>query len=199
MGDRRLFTAAVLLALFAAAAAAAEQESAERDARALAMVPGAGRAAGASGRLDCVLDPAVFDKAREDLGDLRLIDGKGREIPYALRVRRSRAEPEEIAATPFNQSHDPDGPAESSFDLGPRPPENRSLTVGPDGANYRRRAQVQGSDDRADWRTLVDDGPLVSLHVGDQAIDARTLTYAASRPALGLTRPRLDAGRCGPL
>ena len=162
MGDRRLFTAAVLLALFAAAAAAAEQESAEREDLAhwqWFLEPAVPR--GASGRLDCVLDPAVFDKAREDLGDLRLIDGKGREIPYALRVRRSRTEPEEIAATPFNQSHDPDGPAESSFDLGPRPPENRSLTVGPDGANYRRRAQVQGSDDRADWRTLVDDGPLV--------------------------------------
>ena len=40
---------------------------------------------------------------------------------------------------------------------------------------------MQGGDDGADWRTLVDDGPLVSLRVGDQAIDARTLTYPASR------------------
>src|SRR6478735_5400077 len=37
---------------------------------------------------DFLLGPAVFDKARIDLGDLRLVDASGREIPFALRVRQ---------------------------------------------------------------------------------------------------------------
>ncbi len=177
----RLVAVPLLVSLFSGSAAA-ESESADHEDLVhwqwlleLAVPPGA------SGRMDCILTPAVFDKAREDLGDLRLIDGAGRELPYAIRVRRSHAELEEIPAKAFNQVRNADGSAETSFDLGARPPENRSLTVEPDGANYRRRAQVQGSDDGADWRTLVNDSSLVSLRVGDQAIDARTLTYPASR------------------
>ena len=182
MSNRLRLVAAPLLVSLFASSAAAESEAAEHEDLAhwqwfmeLAAPPRT------SGRMDCILTPAVFDKAREDLGDLRLIDGAGREIPYAIRVRRSHAEPQEIPSKAFNQARNADGSAETSFDLGARPPENRSLTVEPDGANYRRRAQVQGGADGADWRTLVDDGSLVSLRVGDQAIDARTLTYPASR------------------
>jgi hypothetical protein len=180
MGNHRRYTAAAVLAL--CAVAAAEPESAEREDMARwqwfmeLSVPRDN-----PGRLDCVLTPEVFDKAREDLGDLRLIDGNGREIPYALRVRRTQVRPEEVQATTFNQAGNPDGSAESSLDLGPKPPENRSLTVETDGANYRRRARVEGSDDRTNWRALTDDAPLVNLRVGDQAIDARTITYPASR------------------
>src|SRR3954469_13868036 len=36
---------------------------------------------------DCLMGPHVFDKARVDLGDLRLVDATGHEVPYALRVR----------------------------------------------------------------------------------------------------------------
>ena len=60
-----------------------------------------------AGRMDCILTPAVFDKAREDLGDLRLIDGAGREIPYAIRVRRSRVELQDVPAKAFNQGATP--------------------------------------------------------------------------------------------
>jgi hypothetical protein len=180
MSNRFRIVAVVLLPVLVAAAP--EPESAAReDLTRWQWLVDLEPPAGASGRMDCILTPAVFDKARPDLGDLRLIDGKGREIPYALRIRRSQVEPQEIPATPFNQARHPDGSAESCADLGLNLPENRSLTIEPDGANYRRRAQVQGSDDRADWRTLVENVPVVSLRVGDQAIDARTVSYPVSR------------------
>jgi hypothetical protein len=152
----------------------------------------------AGGRFDCVLTPAILDKASEDLPDLRIIDGKDREIPYALRVRRSQTAPEAIPATEFNKSSaaNPDGSVEVSFDLGAAPVEHRSLTVEPDGAAYRRRAQVQGSDNaNGPWQTLLDDGELVSLRVGSQAIDARTLTYPASR--FRYVRVRVFADKAG--
>ncbi len=133
-----------------------------------------------AGRMDCILTPAVFDKAREDLGDLRLIDGAGREIPYAIRVRRSRVELQES-----RQGVQPGAPPRrlGRDELRPGPQTARKPLA--DRRAGRRQLppprQLQGSDDGADWRTLVDDGPLVSLRVGDQAIDARTLSYPASR------------------
>src|SRR5262245_3731863 len=36
---------------------------------------------------DFIVPPAVFARARPELEDLRLVDGKGQPIPYALRKR----------------------------------------------------------------------------------------------------------------
>ncbi len=140
----------------------------------------------AAGRLDCLLGPEVFDKAREDLGDLRLIDGKGREIPYALRVRPVAGKAGvKSRRPPFNQS--PQRRRSSAgieFRPGaPKPVEHRSLTVEPDVAdNYRRaprwRAATTAPTGGRCWKTAKEQP---SLRVGDQAIDARTLTYPVSR------------------
>ncbi|HEV8203642.1 MAG TPA: DUF3999 family protein [Pyrinomonadaceae bacterium] len=44
----------------------------------------------------------VMDKARPDLGDLRLFDSGNREIPYGIRVRRDVDEKREIPVRLFN-------------------------------------------------------------------------------------------------
>src|SRR4051812_47864228 len=61
---------------------------------------------------DFVLPPAVFDGARADLGDLRLYDPSGKEVPYALRVRRPQSHAEAIPANEFNRSRAADGDSE---------------------------------------------------------------------------------------
>src|SRR5262249_26682930 len=63
---------------------------------------------GAPRYFDFLLTPGVFDKARADLADLRLYDGQGREIPYALRVRRAQEEREPLPAKEFNRSTNAD-------------------------------------------------------------------------------------------
>ena len=57
---------------------------------------------GAPGTYDLMVPLHVMDKAREDLADLRLYDARGREIPYALRIRRAVDEKREIGGHVFN-------------------------------------------------------------------------------------------------
>src|SRR5437773_1365883 len=42
----------------------------------------------AAGFVDGLLPPAILDKARPDLADLRLRDAGDREVPFALRIRK---------------------------------------------------------------------------------------------------------------
>ncbi len=105
---------------------------------------------------DVVLRPSVFTTARLDLGDLRLIDARGREVPYALRVRRSESRSEPIAAREFNRAAGPSGTAELSLDLGTDEVEHNEVVVELPGMNVRRRGRLEGSNDGQDWRVLVE-------------------------------------------
>jgi hypothetical protein len=67
---------------------------------------------------DFVLQPPDFGPTRSDLGDLRLHDSTGREVPYALRILRTEARAEAIVTREFNRSSGPDGSSQLALDLG---------------------------------------------------------------------------------
>ncbi len=60
---------------------------------------------------DFVLPVSVFNQAREDLGDLRLLDADGIEIPYALRVRRKENSEQSVNAPRLTEQTAPTSPA----------------------------------------------------------------------------------------
>src|SRR4051794_8924131 len=103
---------------------------------------------------DFVLPVEVFDGARTDLGDPRLYDSAGKEVPYALRIRRPDLRTEVIPARAFNRSKDAEGASEVTLDLGERPGEHNDVEVQMPGVNYRRHARLEGADDGKDWHTL---------------------------------------------
>ena len=129
---------------------------------------------------DFLLMPAVFDGARADLGDLRLFDPSGNEVPYALRIRRPDFRNEAIPAREFNRSKAPGGASEVTLDLGESPGEHNDVEVEIPGANYRRPARLEGSGDGNDWRVLVEKD-LIHFHVGGQKVDDRQFLYPPSR------------------
>jgi hypothetical protein len=136
---------------------------------------------GASARLDdFVLPAAVFDGARLDLGDMRLIDKAGREVPYDLRVRRPDYREEAVPASEFNRSAGPGRSAELALDLGPNAPEHNEVEVALPGLDYRRRARLEGGADGTEWRTLREKG-LIRFRVGDKEIEDRRIAYPPSR------------------
>ena len=126
---------------------------------------------------DVQLTPAVFDAARSDLGDLRLFDATGREVPYAVRVRRRTDRSEELAAREFNRSPGADLSAELTLDLGPEAVEHNSVVVVTKGQDFRRSAIVEGSADNRTWRKLVE-GNLLSFQANGRN---DRLTYPPSR------------------
>jgi hypothetical protein len=132
------------------------------------------------GLLDFVLPVAVFDGARADLGDLRLDDASGAEVPYALRIRRTESQDEAIPAREFNRSKDAGGTREVMLDLGENPGEHNAVVLQMPGANYRRHAALEASDDGKDWRALATKN-LIHFEASHRVVDDRQLSYPPSR------------------
>jgi hypothetical protein len=129
---------------------------------------------------DTVLDRAVFSGARPSLADLRLRDASGRDIPFALRIRRPIDDFESVAATEFNRAAGPDESVELSLDLGDNPPEHNQVQLKLPGDGFRRRVVVSGSSDAQEWSQLADDF-VVRFEGGGQRIDDDGVDYPKSR------------------
>ena len=71
----------------------------------------------------------VMDKARPDLGDLRLFDSNNHEIPYGIRVRRDVDEKREIPVRLFNAGFAGPTTSEVSVDLGESPGEHNEIEI----------------------------------------------------------------------
>jgi hypothetical protein len=139
--------------------------------------PGAGPA---GGLVDFLVTPAVFDRARPDLGDLRLV-ADGQAVPYALRVRREQDDKKPLAAKEVNRVRPPDGSAQVTLDLGDSPGEHNEIAVTIPGRDVRRRLLLEGSNDDKSWGVLLDKVYLMHFDVGPQVVDVHRFTYPVSR------------------
>jgi hypothetical protein len=140
---------------------------------------GGARGAG-SPLVDVVLLPPVFSAARYDLGDLRTYDHAGREIPYALRVRRPVDTAERVAAKEYNRASGPNDSSELSLDLQREGIEHNAVEVQMPGTDFRRPARLEGSDDGEHWRVLARKN-LIDFRSGGQQIRDCWLSYPSSR------------------
>jgi len=109
----------------------------------------------ASGLAAVRLDRHVYEGARADLGDLRVVDGSGAVIPYVvdrgLGPRQTESRPRMR-----NRGFTPDGSATVVLDFGERLQKDR-LVLRLTGDNFRRRVTVEGGDDGESWTRLTDD------------------------------------------
>jgi hypothetical protein len=133
---------------------------------------------------DVILTPPVFGTAREDLGDLRLVDARGRFVPYALRIRQAIDERRELSARVFDRVVSPDRSVQLSLDLGENPGEYDQLTVEVPGVGFVRGLHVEGSSDGKDWRTVLDNAHVMRLNERDDAgrpIDRHRFVFHPAR------------------
>jgi hypothetical protein len=101
------------------------------------------------------LDRHVYEGARSDLGDLRLLDRTGDDVPYVLDRGRGPRRPE-VRPRMRNRGHGAEGSASVILDFGERVEKDR-LVLRLTGLNFRRHVTIEGSDDGETWTTLVDD------------------------------------------
>jgi hypothetical protein len=171
----------VALALLAASAVRGEEQAPESLADWQFFAP-VERTPGPPGALAVLtVPPEVFGKARTDLADLRLRDAGGREVPYALRVRKAGVRSETLEAKTFNRVVTPGGAAELSLDLGERPPEHNEIDLGLAGDGFRRAVRVEGGDRPGDWKTLLEGQSALRFEAGGQKIDVHRFRYPPSR------------------
>lgn len=130
--------------------------------------------------VDLILEPSIFSRARPDLADLRLYAASGQTVPYALRYLRPRPAREPVPADEFNRTEPKEGPHELTLDLHRDDVQHNEIQIITLGQDFRRAAEIEGSDDGKDWRQLVA-ANLIRFSHGDQKVDVDSLTYADTR------------------
>ena len=123
---------------------------------------------GRGGRVAVRLDREVYESARPDLGDLRVIDEAGRRVPFLIDRGERPALRSEEAASLRNQGWDRDGSATAVLDFGSRVRKTR-LRLALSGDNFRRRVSVEASDDGTSWTTIVDEAWVFAVPGADAA------------------------------
>lgn len=143
----------------------------------LDVTPGSG----GPGIYDLTVPLQVMDKARADLADLRLYDAKGKEIPYALRIRREIDDRREVGGRLFNQANVGSTASEVSLDLGEDHGEHNEVEIETAGTNFRRRVAVEGSDSGTDWKTLQAGALIFGFESQNKAVQSDRVNYPTSR------------------
>lgn len=106
------------------------------------------------GRVAIVLDREIYEGARADLGDLRVVDDSGLSVPYWLERGESRL-PARREAAIRNRGFVRGKSAMAALDFG-EPVFKREVVIVSSGDSFRRRVAVEGSADGESWVTLTD-------------------------------------------
>jgi hypothetical protein len=109
-----------------------------------------------AGRVSVRLDRDVYEAARADLGDIRVVDEGGHDVPYLVDRAEVAGPSTEARPAVRNRGWRADGAATAVLDFGRRTGKRR-LQLRLSGDNFRRRVAVEGSDDGVAWTTLVDE------------------------------------------
>ncbi len=106
------------------------------------------------------LDQDVFNHAKEDLSDLRVIGNGGLEVPYKLIVEKSFFSQKNIYPVRIlNNSFSPEGQYNIFVvDFGQSGYLNSSLNILTGSENFKRTVEVSGGDDMQKWNILISDG-----------------------------------------
>ena len=125
------------------------------------------------------VDDYALDGAREDHADLRLYDANGREIPYALRIRREVHTSDAYEASEINRGAR-DGGAEVTLDLGAQSSRHNEVEIDTAGEGFRRAVRLEGSRDGRDWLVLEPRGLVFRFSSGGRGVDERRVGYPES-------------------
>jgi len=101
------------------------------------------------------LTPEAYNAARPDLGDIRLVDVNGEQVPYVLFKPQDTTEKQIYKPRVINRSTRKDKAAAVTLDFSKQTVKN-SIEVITLGDNFRRAVKVEGSNDNVEFFTLVE-------------------------------------------
>jgi hypothetical protein len=104
-----------------------------------------------------VLTRDVYCRSKDDLADLRIIQG-GREVPYKRLEDTGHEEGHSCPAKMLNKSAVPGKYSSFVLDLGKPGIMNNYVTILTSSRNFTRKVEIQGGNDGVHWATLRDDG-----------------------------------------
>jgi len=102
-----------------------------------------------------ILTPDVYNAAKPDLGDIRLVNTSGEQVPYVLVRPKDTTERQKYEPDVINLSTNSDRASMVTLDFGKKTVKN-SIEVITEGNNFRRAVKVEGSNDNIEFFTLVE-------------------------------------------
>lgn len=102
-----------------------------------------------------LLTPEIYNAARKDLADIRVVGTDGRQIPYVLAKPKDVTESVRYEPAIINRSTDEKSSALVTLDFG-RQTVKTCVEVKTEGDNFRRAVKVQGSNNNIEFFTLVE-------------------------------------------
>ncbi len=103
------------------------------------------------------VDGEIYDVCSDGLRSIRVIRGDSGEVAYEIVTKRESEHREEFFPKILNNSYLPGKYNSFVLDFGEEPPSVNELEVLTSSENFTRRASVEGSDDQAEWNTLVEE------------------------------------------
>jgi hypothetical protein len=110
---------------------------------------------GAGEYCQLMLTPEVYNEARPDLGDIRLVNTSGEQVPYVMVRPKDTTKSQKYEPDVINRSTNADRAAMVTLDFGKKTVKN-SIEVITEGNNFRRAVKVEGSNDNIEFFTLVE-------------------------------------------
>ena len=101
------------------------------------------------------LTPEIYNAARPDLADIRLVDADTEQVPYVLARPKDITQSVKYSPAIINRSTNEDKAAMVTLDFGKQVVKNR-IEVQTGGNNFRRAVRVEGSNDNIEFFTVVD-------------------------------------------
>lgn len=111
------------------------------------------------------LTPEIYNAARLDLADIRLIDTAGEQVPYVLAKPEDITQSVKYSPAIINRSTNEDKAAMVTLDFGKQVVKNR-IEVETVGNNFRRAVKVEGSNDNIRFFTVVETAYVFAITPG---------------------------------
>ena len=101
------------------------------------------------------LDSEVFGNAKKDLGDLRVVDNNGVEVPYVVRSETTKSQIIRYSPKMYNLSYVTGNNTSFIVDFGGNVAHNE-ISILTSSRNFRKQVTISGSNDRTNWKTFVE-------------------------------------------
>jgi hypothetical protein len=105
----------------------------------------------------CRLDvtPRIYNVAKQDLSDIRIIDSKGQQVPYLLAMPQDVTSKQKYSPAIINRSIGAKKASLITLDFGRQVVKN-TINVNTGGSSFRRAVKIEGSNDNITFFTLVE-------------------------------------------
>ena len=127
------------------------------------------------------IDVEVYNNAKYDLSDLRVIDDDGKEVPYKLETLKSEKEAVCFEPRMYNLSSVPYEYTVFYLDVGEENKTINRLRIETPDRNFRKKVAIWGSDDGMNWLLIRDDASIFSFYNEEYRTSLTDINFPETR------------------